>query len=242
MPAYELVSHHLCPYVQRAAIVLLEKGVPFRRTLIDLDNKPDWFKAISPLGKVPLLRVTLDDGETVVLFESSVLCEYLEDTLPHPLHPADPLVRAQHRGWMEFGSAILGDIWGYETAGDEGSALCKAAALKLKFERVERVLGDGPFFAGERFSVVDAVFAPIFRYFDVFDRLTGHGIFDGTHEVRAWRAALASRPSVRNSVDADYPERLRDFLDKKKAWIGRSIAGNDGAQPKKSYFQAAAHN
>src|SRR4051794_12511987 len=69
MPAYELVSHHLCPYVQRAAIVLLEKGVPFRRTLIDLDNKPDWFKAISPLGKVPLLKVTLDDGETAVLFE-----------------------------------------------------------------------------------------------------------------------------------------------------------------------------
>jgi glutathione S-transferase len=55
MPTYELVSHHLCPYVQRAAIVLTEKGVSFKRTLIDLDNKPDWFKAISPLGKVPLL-------------------------------------------------------------------------------------------------------------------------------------------------------------------------------------------
>jgi glutathione S-transferase len=240
MPTYELVSQHLCPYVQRAAIVLLEKGVPFRRTLIDLDNKPDWFKAISPLGKVPLLKVTLDDGETVVLFESSVICEYLEDTLPHPLHPADPLIRAQHRGWMEFGSAILGDIWGYETAKDEGSALCKAAALKLKFERVERALGDGPFFAGERFSVVDAVFAPIFRYFDVFDGLTGHGIFDGTPEVRAWRAALAARPSVRNAVDPDYPNRLRDFLIKKDAWIGHSIAANDGIQPKKSYIPASA--
>jgi len=242
MPTYELVSHHLCPYVQRAAIVLLEKGVPFKRTLIDLDNKPDWFKAISPLGKVPLLKVTLGDGETVVLFESSVICEYLEDTLPHPLHPADPLTRAQHRGWMEFGSAILGDIWGYETAKDEGTALCKAAALKLKFERVERALGDGPFFAGERFSVVDAVFAPIFRYFDVFDGLTDHGIFAATPEVRAWRAALAARPSVRNAVDPDYPDRLRDFLIKKEAWIGLSIAPNDGIQPKKSYIAAAAHN
>jgi glutathione S-transferase len=110
MPTYELVSHHLCPYVQRAAIVLTEKGVSFKRTLIDLDNKPDWFKAISPLGKVPLLKVTLDDGETVVLFESAVICEYLEETLPNPLHPADPLTRAQHRGWMEFGSAILADL------------------------------------------------------------------------------------------------------------------------------------
>ena len=212
MPAYELVSHHLCPYVQRAAIVLLEKGVPFRRTLIDLDNKPDWFKAISPLGKVPLLKVTLDDGETVVLFESSVICEYLEDTLPHPLHPADPLIRAQHRGWMEFGSAILGDIWGYETAKDEGSALCKAAALKLKFERVERALGEGPFFAGERFSVVDAVFAPIFRYFDVFDGLIDLSIFAETPKVRAWRTELAKRESVRNAVGADYPQLLHAFL------------------------------
>ena len=242
MPTYELVSHHLCPYVQRAAIVLLEKGVPFRRTLIDLDDKPDWFMAISPLGKVPLLKVTLDDGESTVLFESSVICEYLEETLPHALHPAGALVRAQHRGWMEFGSAILGDIWGYETAKDEGAALCKAAALKLKFDRVERALGEGPFFAGERFSVVDAVFAPVFRYFDVFDALTEHGIFAATPEVRAWRAALAARPSVRQAVDPDYPDRLRDFLVRKEAWLARSIAAGDGNQPKKSYFQAAAHN
>jgi glutathione S-transferase len=242
MPAYELVSHHLCPYVQRAAIVLLEKGVPFKRTLIDLDNKPDWFKAISPLGKVPLLKVTLDDGETVVLFESSVICEYLEETLPNLLHPPDPLTRAQHRGWMEFGSAILADIWGYETAQDEAAALGKAAALKLKFERVERALGDGPFFAGERFSVVDAVFGPVFRYFDVFDTMSDHGVFAACPEVRAWRAALAARPSVRAAVDADYRERLREFLDKKKAWIGRAIASADGIQPKKSYIAAAAHN
>ena len=47
-----LVSHHLCPYVQRAAISLAEKGVPFERVDIDLANKPGWFKAISPLGKV----------------------------------------------------------------------------------------------------------------------------------------------------------------------------------------------
>ena len=165
-----------------------------------------------------------------------------EETLPNPLHPADPLTRAQHRGWMEFGSAILADIWGYETAKDEAAALAKAAALKLKFERLERALGEGPFFAGERFSVVDAVFGPVFRYFDVFDALVDHGIFAAARRLRAWRAALAARPSVRAAVDADYPERLRDFLDKKAAWIGRSIASDDGIQPKKSYIAAAAHN
>src|SRR4051794_13912309 len=97
-----LVSHHLCPYVQRAAIALLEKAVPFERSMVDLADKPDWFTAISPLGKVPLLRVTEEDGRQAILFESTVICEYIEDTQPGPgLHPSDPLERAQHRGWME---------------------------------------------------------------------------------------------------------------------------------------------
>src|SRR6185295_20138660 len=77
-----LVSHRLCPYVQRAAIALAEKGVPFTRRDVDLANKPDWFKAISPLGKVPLLQV---DNE--VLFESAVIVEYLEETQAPALHP-----------------------------------------------------------------------------------------------------------------------------------------------------------
>ena len=78
-----LVSHHLCPYVQRAAISLTEKGVPFERVDIDLANKPDWFKAISPLGKVPLLRVQRNGDETAI-FELAVILEFLEETQAHP--------------------------------------------------------------------------------------------------------------------------------------------------------------
>ncbi|MGG6499047.1 UNVERIFIED_CONTAM: glutathione S-transferase family protein, partial [Bacteroidetes bacterium 56_B9] len=79
-------SHKLCPYVQRAVIALTEKGVPFERIDIDLDNKPDWFLAVSPLGKTPVLLV----GDQPI-FESAVILEYLEDTQPKPLHPADAL-------------------------------------------------------------------------------------------------------------------------------------------------------
>ncbi len=88
----KLISHKLCPYVQRAVISLTEKGVPFERVDIDLDNKPDWFLKISPLGKVPVLQV----GDKVV-FESAVILEYLEEIQPKPLHPKDPLTRAEHR-------------------------------------------------------------------------------------------------------------------------------------------------
>jgi glutathione S-transferase len=199
MPKLTLVSHDLCPYVQRAVIALDEKGVPFDRVTIDLANKPDWFLAISPLGKVPLLKIGHD-----VIFESAVILEYLEETQPNPLYPADPLARARHRGMIELGSAILSDIWGLEIAATRDVAGAKIEALRQKFTRLERELGqgldNGPWFAGETFGLVDAVFGPVFRYFDLFDRILDHGIFAATPKLDAWRAALAARPSIRAAV------------------------------------------
>jgi glutathione S-transferase len=214
MSALTLVSHHLCPYVQRAAIALAEKGVAFERVTIDLAAPPDWFGAISPLGKVPLLRVARPGREEAVLFESAVICEYIEETQGGPaLHPADPIERARHRAWIEFGSSILADIYAVETTPDAALFEGRRQALIEKFSRLEAVLGAGPFFAGERFSLVDAAFGPAFRYFDVFDTVADLGILSGKPKVAGWRRALAARPSVRSAVAVDYPERLRRFLD-----------------------------
>ncbi|MFQ3459522.1 glutathione S-transferase family protein [Bradyrhizobium sp. UFLA01-814] len=213
MAALKLISHKLCPYVQRAVIALREKGVPFERIDIDLANKPDWFLKISPLGKVPVLVVTRDDGKEVALFESNVICEYIEETQAGAkLHPENALTRAEHRAWMEFGSAILGDLRGLETATDAAAFESKRQAVAAKFARVEAALGAGPFFAEQNFSLVDAVFAPIFRYFDLFDQLTDLAVFTHTPKLRAWRSALAQRPSVRSAVSPDYPALLHAFL------------------------------
>ncbi|WP_086994734.1 glutathione S-transferase family protein [Rhizobium sullae] len=215
-----LVSHHLCPYVQRAAIALIEKGVPFERRYVDLSAKPDWFLAISPLGKVPLLVVRQGDETEAALFESAVICEYLEETQPGvPLHPADPLTRARHRGWIEFGSSILSDLWGFETAKDAITYQTKRQMLIEKFRRVEAELGAGPFFAGPAFSLVDAVFAPVFRYFDVFDAITPSGIFEDLPRVTEWRKTLAGRQSVKEAVMEDYADRLMVFLKNHDAWL-----------------------
>lgn len=220
-----LVSHHLCPYVQRAAIALAEKGVGFERIVIDLDAKPDWFTKISPLGKVPLLIVRNEDGRETVIFESAVILEYLEETeTARPLHPADALSRARHRGFIEFGSAILADLWGLETAKDEAGYERARGRLAEKFARVEAELGEGPFFAGEAFSLVDAVHAPVFRYFDVFDEIADTGILTDLPKVRRWRDALMQRESVRDAVAADYPQRLRAFLVRHDAYLLR-LAG-----------------
>ena len=220
-----LVSHHLCPYVQRAAIALMEKGAPFERRFIDLAAKPDWFTALSPLGKVPLLLVERMEQPQAVLFESNVICEFVEEAVKGPkLHPADPLERARHRGWMEFGSAILADLWGLETATDAAGYERARARVADKFARVEEVLGNGPYFAGEAFGLVDAVHAPIFRYFDLFDALADTAVFAGLPRVRAWRQALSVRPSVRAAVTPDYPDRLRAFLVRHDAFLLKQAA------------------
>ncbi|HEY4201562.1 MAG TPA: glutathione S-transferase family protein [Devosiaceae bacterium] len=224
-PALMLVSHHLCPYVQRAAIAFREKPVAFERVVIDLADKPEWFTAMSPLGKVPLLRVQQPGSPETVLFESTVICEYIEDTQPGPnLHPADPLDRARHRAWMEFGNTILSDIWVMETAKDREGYDRARQAVAAKFSRVENAVFHGPYFAGENFSLVDTVYAPIFRYFDVFDAIAGIDFFDDMPKTRAWRAALARRPSVVAAVDADYPDRLRAFLAHHDAYLLKAAA------------------
>lgn len=202
-----LVSHALCPYVQRAAIVLAEKGLPFERRDIDLADKPGWFLQVSPLGKTPVLLV----GDEPI-FESAVICEYLEDTALPRLHPAGALQRARHRAWMEFGSALLNTIAAFYNAADDTALMQRAGEMRSRMAQLEAALGEGPFFAGPAFCVVDAVFGPVFRYVDAFDALTDFDFCADLPKLQRWRAALAARPSVAGAVQADYPGRLVQFL------------------------------
>jgi glutathione S-transferase len=213
-----LVSHALCPYVQRAAIVLAEKGVPFERRDIDLANKPDWFLALSPLGKTPLLQV---GGQA--LFESAVICEYLDETEAPRLHPADALQRARHRAWVEFGSGLLNTIGAFYNAADDAALAVAANEIHRRFAQIEAELGGGPWFDGDRFGLVDAAFGPVFRYLDVFDGLGDFGFMDRLPRVARWRAALAQRPSVRDAVAADYPARLLAFVRARHGALSRRI-------------------
>lgn len=215
----ELVSHHLCPYVQRAVITLLEKDISHQRTYIDLANKPDWFRQISPLGKVPLLKV---DDE--VLFESAVICEYLDEITPGSLHPIDPLTKAKHRAWIEFGSNILNTIAGFYNAPTAEAFEQKQLALIDQFAWIERHWQGNLYFAGDRFSLIDAVYGPIFRYFDVFDIIADFNIFAATPHVQSWRQALRSRPSIQQAVINDYPQRLLTFLEQRNSHLSRLVS------------------
>ncbi len=221
-PTITLISHALCPYVQRIAIALAEKRIDHTRRMVDLADKPSWFLALSPLGRTPVLMVG-----GAVLFESAAILEYLEETSPNPLHPADAVERAHHRAWMGFGAEILNDIAGFYSAPNASAFEARAASLKARFSTLEAQLGEGQWFAGENFSLVDAVYAPAFRYFDTFDRVADFGVFEGLEKVPRWRDLLARRPTVRAAVDREYPERLHEFLIRRGSHLSRLMAAAD---------------
>jgi len=222
-----LISHALCPYVQRAAIVLAEKKVPFERITIDLANKPAWFKAASPLGKVPLLQV----GDGQYLFESAPIVEFLDETRLPVLHPKDPEERARHRAYIEFASQILNGLGALYSAKDDVGFADACDALKARFRHLDNHIDTaGPFFAGPSFCLVDAAFAPVFRYFDVFDRFVALDVLNGLDKVIAWRQQLSRRPSVSSAVSGDYPELLRTFLKNRNSWMSHLLALHDSRE------------
>src|SRR5574338_373714 len=226
MPEHlRLISHKLCPYVQRAVIVAKDKGIAYERVDIDLSNKPDWFLAISPTGKVPVLEMTHDDGTQDVLFESSVIAEYLDEIADDRLLPSDPLPRARERAWVEFASASLGDVYQLYVAPDRAGFVKALDLLDNKLAQVEPELG-GTYFAGGHFGLVDAAFAPVFRYFDVFERRADLNLLDRHPKLRGWANVLIKRPSVIEAVLGDYSKLLVDFIKAKKSHLAGLIDAN----------------
>lgn len=219
IPELKLISHKLCPYVQRARIVLEEKSIAHEIEFIDLANKPRWFMELSPLGKVPLLLV---DGH--VIFESAVIAEYLNEITGGFMLPVDPLQRARNRAWIEFASKTLDSIAAFYGTASEADFQKSVDTLKSSLLRLEHALGDGPWFNGSSFSLVDAAFGPVFRYFDVIDRYADFNLFADTPRVRAWRQALSRRISVQRAAVDDYAPRLVQFILARRSVLAQIIS------------------
>ena len=222
-PQLELVSFKTCPYVQRAAIVLLEKAVPFEITYIDQTNRPDWFLQISPLGKVPLLKV--DDS---ILFESAVIAEYLDEVYPPRLHPTDALRRAHNRAWIEFSSTLLSSQFQMLMSPDRAAFDAAAAQFGELLDRLEAEFGEGPFFNGAALALADCAFAPLFMRMAIMEPYLGLGAFARRPRIQAWSKLLLARAAVQRSVVSDFAELLIDSW-RKRAPLGRELfAGHGG--------------
>jgi glutathione S-transferase len=221
---FHLVTHKLCPYLQRSIITLSEKNISYTRTDIDLAKKPVWFEQKSPTGKVPILLV----DEKHILFESAIICEYLDEITPGSLHPADSLEKAYHRSWIEYGSSILNTIANLYNAKEASHFKIIHAEIQSKFQFIERELRGGIFFSGEKFHLIDAVYGPIFRYFDVFDTFTNLCTFDDLPKCLLWRKELRQRSSIQKAVSKDYSKLLVEFLINRESYISQVISNSDG--------------
>ena len=204
----ELVSFKICPFVQRAVTTLRYKQTAFKLTHIDLSDPPHWFKAISPFGRVPLLKV----DKQHVIFESAVIDEFLDEITSGHLLPEDPLLRAQNRSWIEFGTACLLDLSAQMHAEDEPTFDSNREELKSKLKWLEARLDQPPYFNGDTLSLVDFSWAPLFMRTEILN--IGDELYPSAQLPRtaAWGRRLLELPAVRDSVVADFPELLRDHI------------------------------
>ena len=206
----ELISFKICPFVQRSIITLNYKGLPYDITYIELDNPPDWFLKISPFGKVPVLRV---DNETV-LFESAIINEYVDDVTPGTLKPGDPLLLANSRAWIAFGEQCLYDQYDLMIAKTEDAFDDAADKALMNLHKVEDILGDGPYFNGADFSLVDAAYAPLcMRYALLNER---HTLFaqEELPKFHAWSDALQALDAIQRSVEEDFNTLFFDYIER----------------------------
>ncbi|HEY3909970.1 MAG TPA: glutathione S-transferase family protein [Stellaceae bacterium] len=222
MTKYMLVSFKTCPWVQRSAIVLREKNTEFELRHIEPDNRPDWFLAISPHKKVPVLRI----DDRLSLFESNAINEYLDETIAPRLHPEDPIERALNRAWTDYVPTFASTVTATAYADTEDDYNKAAAAIPVPFERLERALekqGGGPFFNGEKYSLVDAAYAPFLQRYLFLDRVKRLGHLEQFPRLKAWGEALMQRPSTHSFAPAEFEAMYREGLRRRNKWVSRFI-------------------
>ncbi len=207
----ELISFDLCPFVQRSVITLLEKNIEFDITYIDLKDKPEWFINLSPLGKVPVLKIGSN-----VLFESAVINEYLDEIYPPALHPKDPLTKAKHRAWIEFASELLTQFYKWTSAKTAEEADARLQKLNDRLNRLEACI-TCPFFQGEDFALIDTAYAPLLMQIDWAKVRLNPDLLSNKPKLKAYTQILLKRPSVANSVREGVREKFLTTLNEHPA-------------------------
>jgi glutathione S-transferase len=201
MADVELFSKAACPYAQRARMALIEKNIPFDLVEIDTQNKPASFLAISPYGKVPVLR-----HKDAVIYESRIVGEYLDEAFPDPpLMPKGPAARAEARIWIDYCdtqfmpsmSAIIADRRAPEKQKKNRETLRQRL---MYIEEGLRKLSDGPFWLGKTVSLVDIQFMPMFERLPCYVEMWGVEIPSECTRIATWVEAMKERPSHQQTV------------------------------------------
>src|SRR5271155_1889649 len=222
MAKYMLVSFKTCPWVQRSAILLREKNTEFELRHIEPDNRPDWFLAISPHKKVPVLRI----DDRMSLFESNAINEYLDETIAPRLHPEDPIERALNRAWTDYVPTFASTVTATAYADTEENYNKAAAGIPVPFERFEKALekqGHGPLFNGAKYSLVDAAYAPFLQRYFFLDRVKRIGQIEKFPRLKAWGETLINRPSTHSFPLDEFEALYRRNVKRRNKWVSQFI-------------------
>ena len=223
---FQLCSFKTCPWVQRAAIVLRAKNIDYEITYIDRDNRPEWFRKISPHSKVPVLQI---DGDQA-LFESNAIAEYLDETVSPRLHPEDALVRARNRAWTDYVTTFASAISTTAYANTEEEFTTRAAKIAEPFKKLEEALAkrgnDGPYFNGPKLSLVDAAYAPFLQRYTFLDRLKPIGLIEKYPLLTKWRDALLASAAVKQSTVPEIEEAWQQGMITNKRWLQKFVPEN----------------
>ena len=188
-----LLGHHL-PFSQRCRFVLYEKGMDFQIIDVDLFNKPEDLAVMNPYNQVPVL-VERD----LILYESNIINEYIDDRFPHPqLMPADPVMRARARLFLfrfeqEMFSHVISIEKGTPKQADKGRQTIRDALTQIA-----PVFAKQKYMLGEEFSMLDVAIAPLLW------RLDHYGIQLGKQAAPLMKYAerLFSRPAYIDALTA----------------------------------------
>ena len=229
----KLVSFKACPFVQRVAITLQYKGIDYDIEYIDLANPPEWFIAISPLKKVPLLIV---DG--AVIFESAVINEYIDEVYPPTLHPDDLLMKAINRSWIEFCNNISLYTFQLTIKEKKNDFEDTLKALLSDFDLVEDYINATPFFNGEQFSLVDSSYAPVFQRLEFLAQIYKPIIVLERHpKLTQWKDNLLSLKAVKRSTVAEIQNLYYQLLWTRQGYISQFLSEKEyGKRSTKSLY------
>jgi len=209
-----LISFKVCPFVQRSVILLNEKGIDFDIEFIDVYNPPEWFLKLSPTGKVPVLQV----GDTV-LFESSVISEYLNEVYPPSLHPADPLQKAQNRAWIEYTSPLYMGTFNLLMAKTKEDADKALEEMDKNLAGLSEAKQNNPWFNGEDFSLIDVAAAPFFVRAAFFKEHFDLDLLEKHAGLQQWSDLLLARQTVIDSKVEGFDTMLLKRMESNESYL-----------------------
>lgn len=156
-----LYSGTTCPFSQRCRFVLFEKGMDFEIRDIDLYNKPEDISVMNPYGQVPIL-VERD----LVLYESNIINEYIDERFPHPqLMPADPVMRARPRLFLyNFEKELFVHVCALEDRSakpDDKKMVQARQSIRDRLAQLAPMLLKNKYMLGDEFSMLDVAVAPL---------------------------------------------------------------------------------